>query len=101
MLTLGGILYESEQSSIVKRAKFSELDYIRKSKQAFNIEVPSLTFKEIYTLDGLLPDLIDSNDGTIKEKDKLEKNLPELRQDDIAKYARIYRYFPNFAEANF
>ncbi|WP_420575369.1 O-methyltransferase [Ekhidna sp.] len=99
MLTIGGIIFQSKQRFIFDAAKFDEYPFTRNGAEPFEIIVPSLTFKEIYTLDELLPDQIDMQDGKIKEEAKT--NLPTLKPEDIKEYSKIYRYFPRFAEANF
>ena len=101
MLTLGGIMFPEKKREAFDSAKFYELEFTRNGNESFKIEVPSLTFKEIYTLDKLLPDNINIKTGEINSKLKKKTNLPNLKNDDIIKYARIYRYFPTFAEANF
>lgn len=101
MLTVGGILYSEKQQAIIDAMEFENLDFVRVGEDVFNIQVPFLTFKEISILDTLLPDKIDINTGKLK-LDKSERVLPpELSAKDIINYSRIYKYFPNFAEANF
>ncbi len=101
MLILGGIIFQKEQREIVKRAKFKELGFYADGITSFKIEVPSLTFKEIYTLNELLPDYVNEGTGEINAEAQRKNKAPELRNDDVIKYAKVYRYFPTFAEANF
>jgi len=101
MLTIGGIIYHDGQSQIIKDANFEELNFYSDNNNSFKIEIPSLTFKEIYTLNELLPNHVDNKTGIISPLDKKKRNFPVLRNEDIVKYLNVYRYFPNFAEANF
>lgn len=88
MLTVGGLLYDEGQSGKLASCEFENLDFVRTEDEAYKIEVPSLTLKEIRHLDKQLPcenlDLI------------ISPSIPLL---DIEKYAKIYRYFPIFVDA--
>lgn len=101
MLTIGGIIFQEEQRKIVDRAKFTELGFYADGMEPFIIEVPSLTFKEIYTLNELLPDHVNAGTGVIEAEALKKSKLPKLIDDDVKKYAKVYRYFPTFTEANF
>lgn len=101
MLTIGGIIFQENQRQIVETAKFNDLEFYTDSSKSFKIEVPSLTFKEIYTLNELLPNHVDKGTGKIDPSMQKKSKLPELSDDDVKKYAKVYRYFPTFAETNF
>jgi hypothetical protein len=84
MLTVGGILYDVGQSAIFAKCAFDSLPFIRSDAEAFSIQVPNLTYREMRELDCRLP--------------KDEINLP-VPASDIEKYRQTYRYFPRFVEA--
>jgi len=86
MLTFGGIFYELGEHGKFLKCGFDRLPYIRMGDEFYDIEVPSLTYKEIRDLDSQLPN----------ELDKVK--LPGVSNEDIIKYARNYRYFPTFSE---
>lgn len=86
MLTVGGVIFDEGQEEVVDRCAFHKLDFYRPSKDAFKIPTPRLTFKEIRALDRFLP------------SDLASCNVP-VPQSDIESYSTIYRYFPNFIEA--
>ena len=75
------------------------MDFIRRKKESFKIIVPNLTYREIYALDVLLPYYIDIATGKINEDTLKNISLPNLSSEDIINYAKVYRYFPTFAEA--
>lgn len=101
MLTIGGIIFQERQKKTVERAKFDELEFYTNSSKSFRIEIPSLTFKEIYTLNELLPNHVNIETGKIDSSMQTKSKLPKLSDDDVKKYAKVYRYFPTFAETNF
>jgi len=71
------------------------LEFIKSKRNIFDpyrIRVPNLTFKEMRYLDKWLPsDRTRAIDG--------KANARFLSNDSIKDYSRIYRYFPNFVEA--
>lgn len=95
MLTVGGIIYNNEQSAKLTKM-FSNLDFIRTDESCFDIVVPKLTYREIHALDKLLPNKRTPETGIAKTG---RMKIP-LSVEDIKNYAKIYRYFPTFTEAN-
>jgi hypothetical protein len=89
MLTTGGILYDEGQTHLVNQCEFDKVIFVRSDENEYKIEVPSLTLKEIRSLNENLP----SN-----EDEELE--LPSVKPSDINRYRKIYRYFPMFTESN-
>ncbi|NVM20275.1 MAG: hypothetical protein HWN68_00660 [Desulfobacterales bacterium] len=89
MLTTGGIIYDEGQRPLFDRCSFRDLLYIREEDEAYHIEIPNLTFKEIRYLDEQLP-----------RKQGQTLTISGVRQADINKYEKVYRYFPAFTEAN-
>jgi len=100
MLTIGGLLYLKSQEHLVDSLELDNLEFVKSGDEAFSIDVPCLTYKEIHALDGLLPDKIVKN-GKIKFDGHEKIKPPKLVDADVHNYSRIYKYFPNFAEANF
>jgi hypothetical protein len=85
MLTCGGIVLDEGAMSSFSSSGLSQLGYFRDGKDAYEIKVPNLTYREIHYLNKALPD------GVIKDR----YCIPER---DIASYKEVYRYFPAFSE---
>lgn len=86
MLTVGGLLHEENQLDIVDKCAFENLSFVSSDDTHYKIEIPKLTYRELRYLDAHLP---------------YDRNLRELLipEEDVKKYAQVYRYFPTFAEA--
>lgn len=84
MLTVGGVLYDEGQDSLLARCAFQQLDFIRDGEDAYRIETALLTHKEMRQIDA--------------ERSLRRTGLP-LPASDIEKYDRTYRYYPTFVEA--
>lgn len=98
MLTVGGILFDNKQSSILKKINFSSIEHCSDDEKPFKIKCPNLTYKEVNHLNNLLPcELEISGNGFIKNKEF--KKLP-LNHEDIKRFAEVYRYYPNYSEVN-
>jgi hypothetical protein len=89
MLTVGGILYEQGQQAVLAHCGFDSLDFVRGNDQAFSIEVPVLTSRELRHLDRMLPQAAAALTGV--------EGIP---MGDLEKYTRVYRYFPNYADTD-
>lgn len=90
MLTTGGLLYDEGHEDAVNGCGFDRLEFVRSSPDdPYLIEVPSLTYREIRHLDSQLP----TADHTSLEAHSIPRK-------DLERYARLYRYFPTFAEAD-
>jgi hypothetical protein len=88
MLTVGGIIYERRHQKQFERCGFAKLlPFIRGGVEPYFIEAPNLTFRELHYLDSRLP-----------ARSPKAEFIPN---EDIARYARLYRYFPRFAETEF
>jgi len=88
MLSVGGVIYERRQQAAFDRCAFEKLfDFVKTGSDAYLIEAPNLTLREIHHLDSQLPN---------KTQRLRARSIPT---SDIEKYARVYRYFPRFAEA--
>jgi hypothetical protein len=86
MLTVGGILYRADQKHLLATCAFQDFDYARNGADAYRIEVPNLTFREMRHLNAQLPDA-----------DPPE--APGVPATEVGKYERVYRFFPAFVDA--
>ena len=84
MLTFGGIFYEDGQESIAASCSFDQLPFTRDGVASYRIEVPRLTYKEIHHLQSQLP-----GDGSAVDRGGVPR-------DEVARFRKIYRYFPVF-----
>lgn len=85
MVTIGGLLIKKGQQNLFSKCDFRSLDFYKSGDLPYEIYAPNLTFRERRYLDKQLP------------TDNLE--LTGVPQRDLAAYARLYRYFPHFVEA--
>lgn len=96
MMTIGGILVSDKDKETYEKINFTSLDFVRTTNDIYEIKVPNLTLREIQALNKYLPNFSLGSE----EKDKILLELGEVvSNDEIEKYARIYRYFPNFSES--
>ena len=86
MLTVGGILLNNNDQGRLPEGHFDDLDFVSNDRTEYRIETPLLTMRELSLLQECLPQ---------KTKDK---DYPPVPKADIEKFARIYRYYPNFLE---
>ncbi|MEK6615348.1 MAG: O-methyltransferase, partial [Bacteroidota bacterium] len=97
ILTVGGIVFNKAQNVAVKKMTFNKFTFFSNTHESYKIQSPNLTFREIKALDKALPDSLETVNGKFQNK-KLQ-NIP-LIPTDIKNYAKVYRYYPNFTEAN-
>jgi len=97
ILTIGGIVFDKSQKSKVKKMAFKKLSFFKDSSESYKIKSPNLTFREIKALDKALPDPLKTDNGRFIKEELQE--IP-LIPTDIKEYAKVYRYYPNFTEAN-
>ena len=89
MTTIGGVLIDEGNEPHFMRCNFQALEFVRSnSEESYRIDIPALTYRELRYLDQHLP----AGDLALVES----LGIPPR---DVNQYARIYRYFPNFAEA--
>lgn len=88
MLTVGGVLYEADQSNLYERCGFDKLPFVAQATDAYLIDPPHLTFKEVRHIDASMP---------IPPADFNKFSIPRT---DVERYVKVYRYFPNFIEAD-
>lgn len=86
MTTIAGVFMDEGQNMLFEGAGFRDLLFYRDNNEAFRINVPMLTPREMRHLDRSLPcpDGAQIDRGPIPER---EANW----------YAKLYRYLPNFA----
>jgi hypothetical protein len=87
MLTVGGILYDQGLSGRLESCAFHQLNFIREGGDAFLIQPPNLTTREMRRLNTVLP-----------SDPARPRALPGVPDADIQRYAEMYRYFPMFTE---
>jgi hypothetical protein len=90
IMTIGGIFFETGEQHKFDACSFNELNFVRFGEEAYAIEVPCLTMKEMRHLNAQLP-----------QAGAAAVDLPGVPPSDIEHYAELYRYFPTFAEAIF
>ncbi len=88
MLTVGGLIHSEDQVGIVEKCAFDRLPFVTPNKTPYRIDVPNLTYREVRSLDRCLP--------VSHAKDSKIPNIPQEIRDQ---YAKVYRYFPRFVEA--
>lgn len=87
MLSVGGVMLNTEDRTRLGDDQFQDLDYYRPGTDSFLIETPLLTQREIKLLDEQLP----AEGGAVSPP----AWIPEQER---LKYGRVYRYFPSFSE---
>lgn len=95
MLSVGGILYAENDDAQIKKCHFEKLDFIKCERDKYDpykIIVPNLTFREMRSLDKVMP-----YDKISKIKKKQRPVF--LTEKLVEEYSKIYRYVPNFVEA--
>ncbi|QIQ86253.1 O-methyltransferase [Erythrobacter sp.] len=86
MTTVGGVFVDQGQAALFDGAGFRELEFYRDGDDALRIHMPLVTPHEMRHLDKQLPI---SGDGA------LDASPIPLRE--ASRYAKFYRYLPNFA----
>jgi len=84
MLTVGGVFHRRGDESLLQ---FGGLDFLREGKDPYPIIIPGFTFREMRYMDQQLP---------LTGRRKLR--LAGVPTNDLAHYARLYRFFPNFSD---
>jgi hypothetical protein len=85
MVTIGGVIFQKGQVPMFDRCDFSSLEFCKSGEESYHIRAPSLTFREQRCLDSQFP--------------SASARCPRVPDEDILAYARLYRYFPKFVEA--
>ncbi|MDG2524602.1 hypothetical protein P6166_04425 [Stenotrophomonas sp. HITSZ_GD] len=84
MVTFGGVLVEDAHKGVFRACNFEQFEFCRFGGDAYLIEAPLVTYAEMRHMDS--------------ERTKASCRLP-LPAAEIEKYAKFYRYFPKFVEA--
>jgi hypothetical protein len=87
MLTVGGVLFDAGQEASLRGCAFDEFEFCKEGADAYEIDVPRLTLKEMRHLDTQLP--------CDTFGDLTDVGIPI---GDAEKYARLYRYSPKFLD---
>ena len=85
MTTVVGIFAEARDLTLVEDCGFDKLDFMPPEGRLVKIEVPILTVREIRHLERQMP------------KSGADLDLGPIPQSDANKFAKLYRYLPNFA----
>jgi len=97
MLTIGGFIFDEDKvEEQIEKMQIRSLPFYKNNEEPFNINCPILSLKEIQALNKYLPCKPMDKKGTFDNK---ELNAFPINNRDINKYARLYRYFPNFVES--
>lgn len=89
MLTVGGVIFDRGQKMLFDQCGFDELTFSRRGTEAFLIDIPLLTLRELRRLESQLP---------LPAGVNLELgSMPPLHAD---KFVQLYRYFPNFSNVD-
>lgn len=94
MLTVGGIIHSAADATKFKASGIDTLSCYRPGPKFLRISVPRLTYRERRQLDQALP-AKDVDRFAARWKKKLSIPLEDARN-----YARFYRYFPTFVDAD-
>lgn len=86
MTTIVGIFYSADDLEIVNQCHFDGLDFLPVVAGPVRIKVPKLTAREFRKLESQLP---------LSEGVELE--LGTIPLSEARSFAKLYRYFPNFA----
>jgi hypothetical protein len=92
MVTIGGLIHERSVTERVAGCEFEKLSYVRGSglpNDCYRIDVPRLTTRELLHLDRLLPNGLTDDQG-----------INGIPPSEVAAYAKLYRYFPAFVDAD-
>lgn len=92
MITIGYYFADEESWKKLCKSKVSEFPWFTTDEVAKTIDVPCFTKAEIREINRLLP-------GT--PSTKIHDLLPYLSLSDIEKYAKIYKYYPNFLDSQY
>jgi hypothetical protein len=85
MVTIGGVIVQTGQLPNFGHCDFNYLEFYRPGEESYFIRAPSLTLLEQRFLDLQFP--------------SASAYCPCVPNDDILAYAKLYRYFPKFVEA--
>jgi len=87
MLTVGGLVSYDRDTDLYESAAFEKLLFFRDGPDAYVIDAPTLTTKEVESLRRQLP------------RGRKKVVLAGLGEDEVAKFEQLYRHYPTFAES--
>jgi hypothetical protein len=87
MITVGGLIVDVKDKAKLSLKHFKDLEFLCPGEEAYHIEAPVLTSREVRYLNERLP--------RSHPQVRYPNWLPEA---DRKKYGKIYRYFPAFSE---
>lgn len=90
MITIGYYFADEGSWNKLCKSKVSEFPWFTTNDESKTIDVPCFTKAEIREINRLLP-------GTSSQE--IHDSLPYLNLADIEKYAKIYKYYPNFLDS--
>lgn len=88
MVTIGGIILDSQEHNDFSSNQIHQLDFIRKTDAPYIINPPALTLRELANL----------NQG-ISESDKSLSKKLSIPEKHIKEYKKIYKYYSHYNEA--
>lgn len=95
MMTIGGILVDDELKNKINESKLiDKYTFVSYGGNAFSIDIPCLTNKEIQLILQNLP-------ITKEEFRENEQKFYGIGYDEICKFEKIYRYYPYYLEGVF
>jgi hypothetical protein len=89
MSTIGFVFIRENEIEKLKICDFSQFDFFRENENIYHIDIPNLTAKEIKALTECMPE-------DTKINIKFNGIIPAT---DISKFEKIYKYLPNFSDA--
>ncbi|MFL5338708.1 MAG: O-methyltransferase [Gemmataceae bacterium] len=87
MMSMGGLILDTRDREKLSPKHFIDLSFYRPDENAYLIENPLLTWREIKLLDERLP----RSAPAVRHP----KWIPEIERQ---RYGRVYRYFPSYSE---
>lgn len=92
MGTIGWVFYQNRDVSDILRCSFESSEFYSED-DPYQISIPNLTIKELNTLLNIMP---------LRDEHR-EINLPKgvFDEEDIARFAKIYKYYPTFVNGDF
>jgi hypothetical protein len=88
MLTVGGMLFDAGMVGNAQQLDLDSLPFVRRGEDAYVVEIPHLTWKEMTHLESAFP------------CDPADAGLDFLDRDAVEQYSAVYRYFPRYANVD-
>lgn len=93
MATLGWVFFKKKDKEKIDNCGFEENEFSREDDDAYQINIPNLTVKEVNRLQNSMPLKAEIN----------REQLPETiySNEDIESFSKIYKYYPSFMSVDF